>query len=225
MPEESANGEVSMVERVHVALRERILSGEYAPGSRLILGRLAQEHDVSFIPVREALRRLEGERLVVLEPNRGATVAPVSVADMRDVYETRVVLERHALRSAFPNLDEKRLKRADAELREMARGLSDGREREGLAHHRAFHFLLYEPGASPWTLHLIDQLWSSAERYLRLAPSLRPSPREFVAEHEAVLRAIRAGEVDDAVDLLDDNLRTTARLLAEQYGQGELDAS
>lgn len=215
------NGAPSMVERVQASLRERIVSGEYPPGSRLILGRLAEEHSVSFIPVREALRRLEGERLVVLEPNRGASVAPISVTDLRDIYETRILLERHALRTAFPNLDEESLKLAENELREMRRGFKDGRERDAYEHHRAFHFTLYKPGASPWTLHLIEQLWASAERYLRLAPSLRPSLKDFVAEHEAVFEAVCTGRVDEAADLLAANLRTTRELLANEYGQEE----
>ena len=85
----------SRVDRVQAAIRERILAGVYPPGSRLILSRLAAEHGVSFIPIREALQRLEAERLVKTEQNRGARVAEISIADMRDIYETRVVLEQH----------------------------------------------------------------------------------------------------------------------------------
>src|SRR5688572_16986824 len=96
----------SSVDRLEDALRERILSGAYPPGSRLILSKVAQEHSVSFIPVREALQRLETERLVSFEPNRGARVAEISIADMRDIYETRVVLEQHAIRTAMPHLSD-----------------------------------------------------------------------------------------------------------------------
>jgi DNA-binding GntR family transcriptional regulator len=88
----------SRVDRVQGAIRDKILAGFYPPGSRLILSRLAAEHGVSFIPIREALQRLEAERLVKNEQNRGARVAEISIADMRDIYETRVVLEQHAVR-------------------------------------------------------------------------------------------------------------------------------
>lgn len=95
----------SSVDRVYEALREKILSGVYPPGSRLILSRLANEHQMSFIPVREALQRLEGERMVRSERNRGATVTELSIADMRDIYETRLILEETAIRAATARIE------------------------------------------------------------------------------------------------------------------------
>jgi GntR family transcriptional regulator, carbon starvation induced regulator len=64
----------------------------------LRLTALATEHQVNFSPVREALQRLEAERLIRTAPNRRARVAEISIADMRDIYETRIVLENHAIR-------------------------------------------------------------------------------------------------------------------------------
>ncbi len=215
--------ETSAVDRVHQALRERILSGVYEPGSRLVLARLSDQHGVSLIPIREALRQLEAERLVVLETNRGARVSSLSLEDMNDIYETRVALERHALLRAAPRLDQDRLSRAGQELEAMAAALEAEDGGLALVHHRLFHFALYEPGASPWTMHLIDQLWRSAERYLRLAPGLRSSGGEFVAEHIRVLEAIGAGDPARAADLLETNLRTTAALLAAQLEPGDGD--
>jgi DNA-binding GntR family transcriptional regulator len=207
----------SSVDRVHQALRERILSGQYAPGSRLILTRLSREHGLSLIPIREALQRLEAERLVVTEPNRGARVAEISIADMRDIYETRVVLEQHAIREAIPRMDADALGRADRALTEMEERFEAGDERAAFAAHERFHFTLYESAGSSWTMHVIRQLWASAGRYLRLAASVRPAPAEFVAEHRAIYEAVAAGDIDVAVERLTENLRTTERLLTETY--------
>ncbi|KAG1281965.1 hypothetical protein G6F64_014436 [Rhizopus arrhizus] len=80
-------------------LRERILSGEFTPGDRLVEGRLSEEMGVSRIPVREALRALAAEGLVTIEPRRGASVSVLSDAVAYDMVEVRATLEgRHALK-------------------------------------------------------------------------------------------------------------------------------
>jgi GntR family transcriptional regulator, carbon starvation induced regulator len=207
----------SSVDRAHEALRENILSGTYAPGSRLVLSRLAHELGMSFIPVREALQRLESERLVRSSRNRGARVAPLSIEDMRDIYETRLVLEDHALRTAMQRLDPATIDHAEQALHGMERGFARGDQPAAFASHQDFHFALYRPAGSAWTLHLIGQLWSSAERYVRLAASVRGDPAEFVAEHASILEAVTNGDVDTAAARLSDNLRTTERLLTAAY--------
>ena len=207
------------MDRVHAATREAILSGAHPPGSRLLVSTIAAENGVSTIPVREAIRRLESERLVAIELNRGATVTPVSVDDLRDIYETRIVMECHALRRAYPRLSEEVLRGARADLERMTALLHAGRDRDAFLHHRAFHYALYEPAGSPWSMHVIAQLWSGAERYLRLSAGMRDSPEEFAAEHEEVLAAVAEGDADAAVARLEEHLRRTARLLDAAYGE------
>src|SRR6202165_4723685 len=82
------------------ALRDGILTGRYAPGTRLVQEDLAVAFGISRIPLREALRRLEGEGLVVISPNRGAIVRPLSPKDVVDLYDLRLALEGLALRRA-----------------------------------------------------------------------------------------------------------------------------
>jgi DNA-binding GntR family transcriptional regulator len=207
----------SRVDRVQGAIREKILAGTYPPGSRLILSRLAAEHGVSFIPIREALQRLEAERLVKNEQNRGARVAEISIADMRDIYETRVVLEQHAVRLAIPKLTDEKLRVAGAALDRMEERFAADRQAEAYEAHQAFHFALYEPAGSAWTMHVIRQLWAAAERYVRLAAGVRPAADLFVAEHRRIFDAVVGAEVEEAVESLVANLRTTEKLLAENY--------
>lgn len=204
----------SLVDRVHEQLREHILSGEYAPGSRLKLVQLATEHGVSAIPVRDALQRLEAERLVRSERNRGATVTELSMADMRDIYAVRAVLEAQAIRLATPSADAATLDRARRALHDMGERFAAGDDRGAYDGHRTFHFSLYEPARSPWTMHLIQQLWTSAERYQRLAAAARPAAEVFVAEHAEILDAVVDGDAETAAQKLTDNLETTAALLS-----------
>ena len=84
-------------------LRDAIIDGEFPPGSPLRHNELTNAFGVSLIPIREAMRKLEVERLVDSTPNKGARVASVSLDDVRDVYQTRIALETEALRRAWPN--------------------------------------------------------------------------------------------------------------------------
>ena len=95
---------ISLVDRVYAELREAIVDGRREAGSPLRLHELASELGVSFIPVREAIRKLEVERLVETTQNVGARVAELTVEDLNDSYRVRASLEAQALRLAFPRL-------------------------------------------------------------------------------------------------------------------------
>ena len=109
---------------------------------------------------------------------------------MRDIYETRVVLEQHAIREAIPRIDKEDPGDGRGGSREDAGYFDSGDEPAAFAEHERFHFTIYDPAGSAWTMHVIRQLWASAGRYLRLAASVRPAPDEFVAEHRAIYDAV-----------------------------------
>ncbi|MCH7667810.1 MAG: GntR family transcriptional regulator [Acidobacteria bacterium] len=209
--------DVSLVDRVVTITRERILSGEYEPGARLRLQKLAGEAGVSLIPVREALRILEAERLVVSVANKGSRVADLSVEDMRDLYATRILLETAALRSARPLSGD-----AAAELRQTLAAMKAAHEAADfdtmLRLHRQFHFGLYAQTTSPWLSYLIDILWNHTERYQRLSIPFRHDGAD--AEHLRVLRALEKGDNEGAARSLQTHLESTARLVEEAYSIG-----
>src|SRR5271169_2214329 len=92
-------------ERVYGVIRERILSGAYGPGYRVVIDVLAEEFEVSALPVREAIRRLEAEGLVVYRPNAGAQVAPAEPGLFEDELTVVAVLEGYATAAAAPYLE------------------------------------------------------------------------------------------------------------------------
>jgi DNA-binding GntR family transcriptional regulator len=95
---------VTKQERVYQALRERILSGVYGPGFRVVIDALAEEFAVSALPVREAIRRLEAEGLVTYRPNAGAQVAPADPGQFAEEMTVLAVLEGYATALATPHL-------------------------------------------------------------------------------------------------------------------------
>src|SRR5579859_5918965 len=118
----------------YTRIRQAIVEGRYRPGQRLIEQRLASEFDLSRTPVREALRWLEAEGLIVSEPNRGAIVRPIDVSDIHDLYELRARLESLAALRASRNRSNEHLEEMDQGIDEFERALpaaADG-DAEGL---------------------------------------------------------------------------------------------
>lgn len=212
----------TLAEQATLRLQDAILSGELAPGSPLRLEALARALDMSPMPVREAVRQLEALGLVERVPHRGARVSELTPEDLRDTYETRLVLEGRAVRHAaehFTPDDEQLARRL---LDEHARALTAGDFRRSRSLHAQFHFLLYETSGSQWLPRLIRPLWENSERY-RLA-SLRAdaSIERRRQEHERIVAALAANEPDAAEAALRRHLLVTANLVASQMGEEPL---
>jgi DNA-binding GntR family transcriptional regulator len=135
---------VTKQERVYDALRERILSGAYGPGYRIVIDALADEFSVSALPVREAIRRLEAEGLVVYRPNAGAQVAPADPSVFEEEMTVLALLEGLATALAAPELGKDGIER----MREINRRMAEAMERlDSLGFGRLnqeFHAVIYE---------------------------------------------------------------------------------
>jgi DNA-binding GntR family transcriptional regulator len=148
-------------ERVYRAIRERILSGAYGPGYRVVIDALAEEFAVSALPVREAIRRLEAEGLVVYRPNAGAQVAPAEPGLFDEEMTVLAVLEGFATALAAPNMGKAEIRR----LTEINDRMVQAMERlDSLGFGRLnqeFHSVIYEhcPNSS-----LVDLLRDVARR-------------------------------------------------------------
>jgi DNA-binding GntR family transcriptional regulator len=206
----------SLVDRVLVSTRHRILTGEYPPGMRLRLNHLAEESGVSLIPVREALRVLEAERLVRTVPNKGASVAELSMEDLNDLYSVRIQLESEALASSKP-LTDVEVEALETVLAEMAVADAAGDTARTMRLHRSFHFQLYERSESSWLPFLIDILWKHAERYQWLSLHVR---RDVAGdEHRAIVRALHRGEMTEAAEAMRSHLDMTRSLIENAYSE------
>jgi DNA-binding GntR family transcriptional regulator len=204
---------VTLVDRVYRQLREAVVNGEYAPGTPLRPDRLSRTYDVSLIPIREALRKLEVERLVEATPNKGVRVAAISARDLVDVYATRNVLEVEALRRAWPQLDPEFLSELKVLREAMVQANRDPAPSRAYELHRRLHFALYERSDSPWLLHLIDILWNHTERYRRMVARVATFLDEDHDLHGQVLDAIAAGDPDAATHALRLDLGRTRDLI------------
>jgi DNA-binding GntR family transcriptional regulator len=167
----------SVVDQVTAELRRSILSGALAPGQEFAQREIAGLLNVSFIPVREALRSLQAEGLVVTRPGRSAIVAPLDLDDLHAIYRLRRQLEPEIAARAcglLADAELERLERQVFEFGDLNRGIDEIYE----AHH-AFHMALLAPATTAWDVRVLGTLWRAAERYVRIGfGRLDPSPTE-----------------------------------------------
>ena len=192
------------------ALRTAIVDGTLAPGTPLRQDAIARHFSVSAIPVREALRQLESEGWAKVEMNKGATVAPLSADEAREIYEIRAALESLAIGLAIPAHTPASLRSA-AELCKAAAAETD--PSRYVARNEAFHLSLYEPAARPQLFEMIKTLHGRGERYLRLKFGLPSYKGESDREHAALLKAVRRREIALAQSLVTEHLLGTGDLL------------
>jgi DNA-binding GntR family transcriptional regulator len=140
-------------------LRERILSRQLPPGDWIRLDGLAQDLGMSPIPLREALRMLATEGLVVQIPHRGYVVARATVADLDETYRVRLLLEPLAVGLAVPRLEDDDIRRLTKQFELFTEDLRRGDWPAYRIHHRDFHFAIYERCSSQWLLRFTDMLW------------------------------------------------------------------
>ncbi len=210
-------------EQVYQKLRELIVRGQLAPGSRVIETDVATRLNVSRTPVRSALQRLQQEGFIVDTPSlqqSRPTVAPMTTEDARELFNIVAEIEGLAARMAATQPAQERQVLAGelALINEQFRKASDAKHPN---HNRLwelderFHRCYVEAGSGPRLLSLHDSVKPQAERYERLYVSLLT--REIatsVAEHGAIVRAIRAGNADAAQYAVQINWRNAAERLA-----------
>jgi DNA-binding GntR family transcriptional regulator len=204
MPEsntpESANTPHSLTERAAAALRDAIVKGELIAGQPLRQVELAQRLGLSRVPLREALRLLEGEGFVVIHPNRGAVVATLSSAELREIAETCRLLERNMLELAVPKMPAEAVSEARRCIAALDKTTSVS---EWIALNWEFHRALYTPANRPRTLKIVEQVRRSADPYFHILLGDADIRRRMNDEHREIANACEQRDAARAIALLD----------------------
>jgi DNA-binding GntR family transcriptional regulator len=200
---------------VHERLRDAILAGDIPPGQATSQIVLARELGVGRTPLREALRMLQHEGLVVSQPNRRVRIAELSLTDMEELYVMRISLEVVAARITVPMLtqeDHAELEGLMAQMDHLAETLSS---QLNTAHH-AFH-ARFTVGVGERPQVLIGQLFDHAERYRRVfgvsVPGHWALRRE---EHRKILDMAKAGDPDGTAEAIASHYLRTAKFVANE---------
>jgi DNA-binding GntR family transcriptional regulator len=185
-------GYVSKTDLVAALIRELVITGELAPGEQLRQRDLAQRFGVSQTPVREAMRRLESEGLLICDTHRGFTVVAPDVGRVEENFQIRAALESLGASLAAGKIDPAGLVRL-RELNDRMRVLPD--DDPGYAElNREFHFTVYEYAHSPLLLSLMRLLWAS----LRGGPRVTRSHAESARQHDQILSALAEADAGAA---------------------------
>src|SRR3954447_3251459 len=187
---------------VHDRLRDAILRGELPAGQTTSQVTLARDLDVGRTPLREALRMLQREGLVVSEPNRRVRIAQLSSSDAEELYVMRIALEAVAVRITVPRLTSTDFAELEGYMAQMDHYMRS-EDRPGMrVPHRAFHDRLVH-AAGERVLTTIGQLFDHGERYrLRYGATTPERWDQRRAEHRAILDAAAASDGDLAAERL-----------------------
>jgi DNA-binding GntR family transcriptional regulator len=192
----------SLPETLAESLRERILSGEFKEGDPLVQEAIAEEYEVSRMPVREALRLLEASGLVAMKTHKGAIVTSVPTEQIGELFELRALLEGEILGHAIPRMTDDHLASSQSILTE----LEDAYRRKDV--HRwgglnwEFHRSLYVSAGRVQTLAVIQGINVQTDRYIRLLLILTGALADAEQEHRDILRLCKARDAGRAVPSL-----------------------
>lgn len=205
------------------SLKKDIIRGAYAPGEKLLMARLKQRYDLGVGPMREALSQLVAERLVIAISQRGYRVAPMSLAELTDIYDARAQLEGLMLELAIERGDDS----WEAEILATSHTLSkvvevtSAEEQLDLwdARHKAYHTAIVAGCRSPQLMQVRDSLFDQVERYRHLwlcetvfSSAALQAKRE---EHAALTEAVLSRDRPRARRMMREHLMTPVPIITE----------
>ncbi|CAG1022864.1 HTH-type transcriptional regulator McbR [Methylococcales bacterium] len=196
-------------EFVRSKLRQFILNEQYAPSERLDQNEIARSLNVSLIPVREGLRMLAAEGLVTITPHRGVYVTELSRDDLLEVYRIRQALEPLAIELTIPKISDQDLEAVESVQRRFAEAANRQDNSLALQFNQEFHVLLYTPAHQPLLLELVSSLALRSTRYRQMYAMSPAHAQVAIEDHNAILAACRARDIDRAQTLIVDHLRHT----------------
>lgn len=209
---------MTLADNAYVMMRRDIISGVLIPGQALRMAGLAERYKMGFSPLREALNRLRADRLVVSASLRGFRVSTISVAEMSDTINTRILIEKQALSLAIAQGDDaweasivSTMHALNLEADRVEKGnVSDPWLME--ERHHDFHRALISACDSKWLLDFFDRLYAESERYRHpvLVRHGNHMSRDVRAEHSALAQAALARDTATATTLLTEHYDKTA---------------
>ena len=185
-------------EVVYEELKMQILKGSIIPGTRMMEVELAEEMGVSRTPIREAIRKLEKEGLVTIEPRRGAYASMISTEDMVEILEVRQDLEGLAAYFAADRMTDEKME----ELREVSNSYNEavksGKMEDMIKYDTRFHHIIVESCRNKILVQMIEQLQELVLRFRYIYYDNFRRAENMPDEHEAIVAAISEGNADKA---------------------------
>jgi DNA-binding GntR family transcriptional regulator len=202
-----------LTERAYERIRRDIISCAIAPGCEISEAQLATQYKLGKAAVRVALTKLAHAGLVRAIPRRGYMVMPVTLKDIHDVFELRLMLEPPAARMAAGKVNTQRLRTFDEICRE---GYEPGDARSTarfLDANKAFHVEIAQAAGNVRLAAAIEQLLDEMTRLLHLGLGLRKGPQETLHEHKALVKALARGDGETAERISRDQIESARNMV------------
>ena len=208
---------------VFTTLRQAILKGELLPGERLMEIQLAEKMGVSRTPIREAIRKLEREGLVIMVPRKGAEVAGISEKMLRDVLEVRMTLEKLALRLAFKRQGTDLIEKLEAAEQTFQDAIEGEKLIDMAEADEHFQFLSYEAADNDKLRELLNSLKENMYRYRLEYLKDENYRRSLMEEHNAIIEAFRANDLEKGLEVTDTHIANQERAVIGRVRQENLE--
>lgn len=187
-------------------LRQAILKGELEPGERLMEIQLADRLGVSRTPIREAIRKLELEGLVLMIPRKGAEVAQISEKSLLDVLEVRRSLEELAIELACQRMNEEQLAELEQAQLKFCKAVEGGDSMHIAECDEHYHDIIYSSTQNDKLIQLLNNLREQMYRY-RLEYIKDSGKRQIlIAEHEEILKALKNRQITEAKNAIREHI-------------------
>ncbi|GAB4069053.1 GntR family transcriptional regulator [Ancylobacter sonchi] len=210
-------GRQSLTDQIVTELRHQIITGQLAEGAPLRQEKLATELGVSRVPLREAIRQLEAEGLVVSELHKGTVVTSLSLEEIEELFEIRVRMETWLFEAAIPHMTEEDFVLAETVTDEaMASGSV---ENWGELNWR-FHEALYRPSGHLIALRLLRTVHDNANRYVNLQIAVAEDVERELQDHRALIAFARLGDIRRGGDTLRAHIQRVSRNLIASLAEG-----
>lgn len=219
MPSAVTDLEQDATARAVRTLRDMVMSRRIGPGQQLRQDGLAEEMGLSRSPLREALRTLETEGLLVHVPNQGYFVARLRSSDLRQIYLMRRLLETELFRTLRPP-SAPELSNVRAENNRIRQSSKDGNLAQVLRANRTFHFGIFALSPLDLVMRQVERLWHQSESYRAAYLWLPAAQEQIVAEHVAMIAALESHDIKGLIAVADRH-RSTAEAAVIGLLRGE----
>lgn len=200
-------------------LRQAILDGTYPAGAQLRQDALGEAYGVSRIPVREALFQLEAEGLVRIVPQKGAIVSELSLDEINDVFDLRVLLEPRMLAESAPHFSADDFAALERIQKRFEAAIADGNRSEWGQINAEFHMAMYVNARQPRTQSIVTALLQTSDRYTRMQLSTVEAMGVAQKEHAQLIAMCREGRVEEASGFLKQHIEAVRSDLLRVVGR------
>lgn len=215
MPGKRAITKQSLPDVIANDLRDRILSGDLAEGEAIRQEALATEYEVSRMPIREALKRLNTEGLIQWANNKGGSVTKHSLSEIGEMFDLRSVIEVDLFRRAIPKMDATDFARCAEILVQMETSYDENNVSQWGELNHQYHLALYSASERKLTNEILDRINLQSDRYVRMHLSVMKQREPARKEHRELLELAREGKVEVACELLKKHIERTKEELLE----------